>query len=93
MGWYDDNWDPVNKIKEAYDEFQADKKAQREARKMATQHKFEVEYAKSGRAACKACKAKIDKDAVRIGASVDVPAGDDGTKNYAMMGTKWYASY
>jgi len=90
MGWYDDNWDPVNQIKEAYDEFQADKKAQREARKMATQHKFEVEYAKSGRAACKACKAKIDKDAVRIGASVDVPAGDDGTKNYAMMGTKWY---
>ncbi|CAD7938220.1 unnamed protein product [Amoebophrya sp. A25] len=53
-------------------------------------HKYEVEYAKSGRAACKACKGKIDKDAIRIGYSQDVPAGDDGVKNYAMMGVKWY---
>lgn len=52
-------------------------------------HKFEVEYAKSNRAACKQCKAKIDKDAVRFGYSQDVPAGDDGVKNYAMGGTKW----
>jgi len=53
-------------------------------------HKFEVEYAKSGRAACKHCKTKIEKDALRFGYSQDVPAGEDGTKNYAMAGTKWY---
>lgn len=29
---------------------------------------FEVEYARSGRATCKVCKGKIDKDALRIGA-------------------------
>jgi len=53
-------------------------------------HKFQVELAKSGRAACKQCKDKIDKDTVRFGWSQDIPAGDDGVKNYAMMGTKWY---
>ncbi|CAD7933017.1 unnamed protein product [Amoebophrya sp. A120] len=57
---------------------------------MSSQHKFEVEYAKSARAGCKHCKGKIDKDYLRIGHSQDIPAGDDGVKNYAMMGTKWY---
>ena len=32
-------------------------------------------YAKSNRAACKQCKAKIDKDAVRFGFSQEVPEG------------------
>ena len=53
-------------------------------------HKFEVEYAKSGRATCKQCKTKIDKDTLRIGHSQDIPAGEDGEKNYALAGTKWY---
>jgi len=53
-------------------------------------NKFEVEYAKSSRASCKQCKGKIDKDGIRFGYSQDVPAGDDGNKNYALMGIKWY---
>lgn len=35
-------------------------------------HIFEVEYAKSNRAECRVCRAKIDKDAVRIGHKVDL---------------------
>ena len=37
-----------------------------------SQHKFEVEYAKSGRAACRACKTKIEKDDIRVGYSQDL---------------------
>ena len=52
-------------------------------------HKFEVEYAKSNRATCKVSKTKIEKDSLRVGYSQDVPAGEDGEKNYALMGVKW----
>ena len=34
---------------------------------------YSVEYAKSNRAACKVCKAKIDKDALRIGTTAPGP--------------------
>jgi len=57
---------------------------------------LEVEYAKSGRAACKQCKGKIDKDAVRIGvkAAVEAPAaGDEDTpasRNHALEGVRWH---
>ena len=33
---------------------------------------FRAEYAKSGRAACKGCKNKIDKDELRLAAMVQV---------------------
>eukprot|EP00437_Effrenium_voratum_P034594 CAMPEP_0181474322 /NCGR_PEP_ID=MMETSP1110-20121109/40590_1 /TAXON_ID=174948 /ORGANISM="Symbiodinium sp., Strain CCMP421" /LENGTH=257 /DNA_ID=CAMNT_0023599487 /DNA_START=34 /DNA_END=807 /DNA_ORIENTATION=+ len=58
---------------------------------------FEVEYSKSGRAACKQCKEKIDKDAVRIGVKMAVDmegaAGADAAerqKGHAAEATKWH---
>lgn len=33
---------------------------------------YMAEYAKSGRASCKACKSKIDKDTLRLAAMVQV---------------------
>jgi hypothetical protein len=49
---------------------------------------FEVEYAKSGRAACKKCKDKIDKDAVRVGFKADVPEDAEGAA--AHFGCSWH---
>eukprot|EP00930_Biecheleria_cincta_P095233 TRINITY_DN87218_c0_g1_i1.p1 TRINITY_DN87218_c0_g1~~TRINITY_DN87218_c0_g1_i1.p1 ORF type:complete len:262 (+),score=71.34 TRINITY_DN87218_c0_g1_i1:120-905(+) len=49
---------------------------------------FEVEYAKSGRAACKKCKAKIDKDLVRVGFKAEVPEDAEGAA--AHMGCSWH---
>jgi len=64
---------------------------------MAPQHVFEVEYAKSGRAGCKHCKAKIDKDALRIGHKTVAQAAEDGGEDAAaranshmLESTKWY---
>ena len=39
---------------------------------MAEDLPFQAEYAKSGRASCKACKEKIDKDSLRIARMVQV---------------------
>jgi len=57
----------------------------------------EVEYAKSNRAACKHCKAKIDKDTVRLGIKQlagEAPAGDEegaSRQNAHMMeAVKWH---
>jgi hypothetical protein len=49
---------------------------------------FEVEYAKSNRAACKKCKGKIDKDLVRVGFKVVVPEDAEGPS--AHMGCSWH---
>jgi len=49
---------------------------------------FEVEYAKSGRAGCKQCKGKIDKDLVRVGIKAVAPEGAEGAA--AHMGASWY---
>lgn len=49
---------------------------------------FEVEYAKSGRAACKKCKEKIDKDLVRVGFKAEVPEDAEGAA--AHMGCSWH---
>jgi len=64
---------------------------------MAPQHVFEVEYAKSGRATCKQCKTKIDKDALRLGhKTVAQTSGDGGedasarAASHMMESTKWY---
>lgn len=64
---------------------------------MAPQHVFEVEYAKSGRAGCKHCKAKIDKDALRIGHKTIAQGGDEGAEDataraasHVLESTKWY---
>jgi len=56
---------------------------------------LEVEYAKSGRAACKQCKEKIDKDAVRIGFKTEAPeaAADEESGGAAAPfpeGVKWH---
>lgn len=58
---------------------------------------IEVEYAKSNRAACKHCKAKIDKDAVRLGikACADEAAGGDEegasrANAHMMEAVKWH---
>jgi len=45
---------------------------------------LEVEYAKSGRAACRQCKEKIEKDAVRVGLKTAGPEDAD----FEMV--KWY---
>lgn len=49
---------------------------------------FEVEYAKSNRSACKHCKDKIDKDAVRVGIKA-VGAGE-GQMGHVMESTRWH---
>lgn len=49
---------------------------------------FEVEYAKSGRAACKKCKGKIDKDLVRVGIKAEVPEDAEGAS--AHFGASWH---
>lgn len=49
---------------------------------------FEVEYAKSNRSACKHCKEKIDKDAMRIGMKV-LGAGE-GQNGHVMESTRWH---
>jgi len=57
---------------------------------------FEFEYAKSGRAACKVCKDKVDKDALRIGTKmrVDKEKAEDGDNAaklaHIMESTKWH---
>mmetsp|Transcript_16687 Transcript_16687/g.20483 ORF Transcript_16687/g.20483 Transcript_16687/m.20483 type:complete len:261 (+) Transcript_16687:37-819(+) len=55
---------------------------------------FELEYAKSARSACKQCKEKIEKDALRIGLKVLVDAGSDDAearkKAHAMESSKWH---
>lgn len=56
---------------------------------------FEVEYAKSNRSACKQCKEKIEKDAIRVGikavADVDPEADADSRKKaHTMDATKWH---
>mmetsp|Transcript_5750 Transcript_5750/g.10349 ORF Transcript_5750/g.10349 Transcript_5750/m.10349 type:complete len:272 (+) Transcript_5750:51-866(+) len=58
---------------------------------------FELEYAKSNRSACKHCKEKIDKDAIRIGikavAAVDEEADASARqKVHSMEATKWHHS-
>lgn len=64
---------------------------------MAPTHVFEVEYAKSGRAGCKQCKAKIDKDALRVGHKIVSEGAEEGVEDAAarqashmMESTKWY---
>lgn len=49
---------------------------------------FEVEYAKSGRAACKKCKGKIDKDLVRVGFKAEV--AEDAESAQQHFGCMWY---
>lgn len=49
---------------------------------------FEVEYAKSGRAACKKCKDKIDKDAIRVGFKAE--AAEDAEGAAAHFGCSWH---
>jgi len=49
---------------------------------------FEVEYAKSNRAACKKCKDKIDKDLVRVGFKAVVPEDAEGPN--AHFGCSWH---
>lgn len=49
---------------------------------------FEVEYAKSNRSACKHCKDKIEKDAVRVGIKA-VGAGE-GQMGHVMESTRWH---
>jgi hypothetical protein len=49
---------------------------------------LEVEYSKSNRAACKCCKAKIDKDVVRVG--VKVVAEEGAESNHMLEAVKWY---
>eukprot|EP00440_Ansanella_granifera_P041892 gb/GFBE01045416.1/.p1 GENE.gb/GFBE01045416.1/~~gb/GFBE01045416.1/.p1 ORF type:complete len:273 (+),score=109.19 gb/GFBE01045416.1/:1-819(+) len=56
---------------------------------------FELEYAKSNRSACKQCKEKIDKDAVRIGlksvTELDADADPEARKKaHTMEATKWH---
>jgi len=56
---------------------------------------FELEYAKSARSACKQCKEKIEKDAIRVGlknvpdVSADADA-DTRKKAHAMESAKWH---
>lgn len=49
---------------------------------------FEVEYAKSNRAACKKCKDKIAKDHVRVGIKQEQPEDAEGAA--AHFGCSWY---
>jgi len=49
---------------------------------------FEVEYAKSNRSACKHCKDKIEKDAVRVG--VKALGAGEGQMGHVMESTKWH---
>eukprot|EP00443_Scrippsiella_acuminata_P048444 CAMPEP_0115232740 /NCGR_PEP_ID=MMETSP0270-20121206/33921_1 /TAXON_ID=71861 /ORGANISM="Scrippsiella trochoidea, Strain CCMP3099" /LENGTH=267 /DNA_ID=CAMNT_0002647441 /DNA_START=61 /DNA_END=864 /DNA_ORIENTATION=+ len=56
---------------------------------------IEVEYAKSNRATCKHCKAKIDKDAVRLGIKAQLgeaaAEGEEGRQvSHAMEAVKWH---
>lgn len=54
---------------------------------------LEAEYSKSNRAACKHCKAKIDKDVVRIGMKMAAPeqTGDDApSTNHMLEAVKWH---
>jgi len=56
---------------------------------------FEVEYAKSARSACKQCKDKIEKDAVRVGlkaATSEDPDADEMSRQKAHLAesTKWH---
>jgi hypothetical protein len=64
---------------------------------MAPQHVFEVEYAKSGRAGCKHCKTKIDKDVLRVGHKTVAQTPEDGVEDagaraasHMLESTKWY---
>jgi len=49
---------------------------------------FEVEYAKSNRSACKHCKEKIDKDAVRVG--LKALGAAEGQMGHVMESTRWH---
>ncbi|CAE7618226.1 unnamed protein product, partial [Symbiodinium natans] len=55
---------------------------------------FELEYAKSARSACKHCKEKIEKDAVRIGMKtvVDMESASaaERAKGHAAESAKWH---
>jgi len=54
---------------------------------------LETEYSKSNRAACKHCKAKIDKGVVRIGLKIAAPeqTGDDApSTNHMLEAVKWH---
>eukprot|EP00931_Biecheleriopsis_adriatica_P109727 TRINITY_DN83995_c0_g1_i1.p1 TRINITY_DN83995_c0_g1~~TRINITY_DN83995_c0_g1_i1.p1 ORF type:complete len:299 (+),score=98.26 TRINITY_DN83995_c0_g1_i1:70-897(+) len=56
---------------------------------------FEIEYAKSNRSACKHCKEKIEKDAVRVGiksvADIDPDADADTRKKaHTLEATRWH---
>ena len=55
---------------------------------------FELEYAKSNRSACKHCKEKIEKGAVRIGLKVLTDTGAEDAesrkKAHAMESAKWH---
>jgi len=55
---------------------------------MPASFEFEVEYAKSNRSACKHCKDKIDKDAVRVGLKA-LGAGE-GQMGHVMDSTRWH---
>mmetsp|Transcript_36053 Transcript_36053/g.58170 ORF Transcript_36053/g.58170 Transcript_36053/m.58170 type:complete len:265 (-) Transcript_36053:71-865(-) len=55
---------------------------------------FELEYAKSNRAACKQCKEKIAQGALKIGVKAAAEAGGEGDaadrqKSHVMDSTKW----
>eukprot|EP00747_Dinoflagellata_sp_TGD_P126834 gnl/TRDRNA2_/TRDRNA2_174318_c2_seq1.p1 gnl/TRDRNA2_/TRDRNA2_174318_c2~~gnl/TRDRNA2_/TRDRNA2_174318_c2_seq1.p1 ORF type:complete len:254 (-),score=81.81 gnl/TRDRNA2_/TRDRNA2_174318_c2_seq1:421-1182(-) len=50
---------------------------------------FEVEYAKSNRAACKQCKEKIDKGAVRLGFK-QVALEGEAALDHVAEATKWH---
>lgn len=45
--------------------------------RMADQLPYRAEYAKSGRASCKACRTPIEKDSLRLAAMVQVSSLND----------------
>jgi len=56
---------------------------------------FELEYAKSGRAACKVCKGKIENKALRIGAKARAATDEDADassrqEKHMMESVKWH---
>jgi len=55
-------------------------------------HTFTAEYSKSNRATCKGCKAKIEKDDIRVGYSQEVGPESvvDEKMKHVMAAPKWY---
>lgn len=56
---------------------------------------FELEYARSGRAACKVCQGKIDKDTLRVGTKLKVDKdkvgdGDVAKMTHLLESTRWH---